>query len=290
MERELWPLLYRLIRRVANDFSQKNVRYQPWVVVAVSLWAALHDRPLSWACNPKNWSSASLRPCCLPSPSTLSRRAHSVATGVFRRALEQTIRDSQEPALLAFLDGKPLSVPAISGDPDAGFGRGAGEKSKGYKLHTVISDRPLPEAWEVTPIQVAETKVAETLVGRLEYGGYLLGDGNYDANGVFDAAAANGYALRTPHPQANAGKGHHYQSPHRLRSIEACRTDFGKALLKARGEIERRFGTLASFGGGLAPLPAWVRRLHRVRSWVWDKLLINAARILKNQGLTSILQ
>jgi hypothetical protein len=127
-------------------------------------------------------------------------------------------------------------------------------------------------------------------VPQLEYGGYLVGDGNYDANDLFDAAAAQGYALRTPHAQANAGKGHRYQSPQRLLSIAARRDDFGKALLRARGEIERQFGTLTSFACGLKPLPAWVRRLHRVRTWVWDKLLVNAARILKNQGLTAILQ
>lgn len=290
MERELWPLLYRLLRRVASGFSQKNVRYHPWIIAAVTLWAALHDRPVSWACDERNWAGTSLRPWRLPSASTISRRGHSVAVGVFRRLVEEAIRQSQEPALVAFIDGKPLSVPAISGDPDAGFGRGAGEKSKGYKLHAVISGRALPEAWEVTPINTAETKVAEQMIERLGQGGYLLGDGNYDASAVFDAAGAKGYALRTPHPAANAGKGHHYQSPHRLASIQVRGTDFSKDLLRMRGEIERQFGTLSSFACGLKPLPAWVRRLHRVRTWVWDKLLINAARILKNQGLASSLQ
>jgi len=52
MERELWPPLYRTIQEVAKDFSQKYVSYQPWVLVAVPLWAALHDRPMS--CGPAN--------------------------------------------------------------------------------------------------------------------------------------------------------------------------------------------------------------------------------------------
>ena len=290
MERELWSLLYPLVRRAGNDFSQKYVRFQPWVLVAVTLWAALHDRPISWACDARNWGRTSLRPHRLPSASVLSRRGHGVAVGLVRRALEQAARGGREPALVAFLDGKPLAIPAISSDPDAGFGRGAGAMSKGYKLHAVIADRPMPEAWDLTPINAAETRVAEALVGQLGYGGYLLGDSNYDANPLFDAAAASGYALRTPHRQANAGKGHRRQSPHRLLSIDAAPADFGKALLTARGEIERRFGTLSSFGGGLAPLPAWVRRLHRVRTWVWDKLLINAARIIKNQRLAASLQ
>jgi hypothetical protein len=290
VERELWSILYPLLRHVGKDFSQKYVRFQPWVLVAVTLWAALHDRPIGWACDPDNWAKTSHRPRRLPSPSVLSRRGHGVAVGLVRRAVEQAIRDRQEPALVAFLDGKPLSIPAISSDPDAGFGRGAGQMSKGYKLHTVLAGRAVPEAWDITPIHVAETKVAEALIGRLEYGGYLLADSNYDANALFDAAAAKGYALRTPHRQANAGKGHRRQSPHRLLSIDAGQTDFSKALLHARGEIERRFGTLSSFAGGLAPLPAWVRRLHRVRTWVWNKLLINAARLIKNQRLASSLQ
>jgi hypothetical protein len=290
VERELWPLLYRILRRVASGFSQKYVQHPPWVVAAVTLWAALHDRPRTWACDPRNWSSTSLRPRRIPSPSTISRRAHSVATGVFRRAVEQAIRDAHEPALVAFIDGKPLAIPAIGGDPDAGFGRGAREESKGYKLHALTSTRPVPEAWDVTPIHASETKVAEGLAGQLGHGGYLVGDGNYDANGVFDAAGARGYALRTPHPHANAGKGHHYQSEYRLASIQVRGTDFAKDLLNARGEIERRFGTLTSFACGLKPLPAWVRRLRRVRTWVWDKLLVNAARIMNNQHLASSLQ
>ena len=39
-------------------------------------------------------------------------------------------------------------------------------------------------------------------------------------------------------------------------------------------------GNAGSFGGGLGPLPNWVRRLDRVTKWVWCKLLINAARII----------
>ena len=115
----------------------------------------------------------------------------------------------------------------------------------------------------------------------------MLGDGNDDANGVFDAAGNGGYPLLTPMPDANAGQGHHYQSPYRLGGIQRMRGDFGKTRYAARGSIERRYGHAVSFGGGLGPLPAWVRGRERVRSWVWAKLLINAVRLLKNQGLTT---
>jgi hypothetical protein len=286
MERELWPLLYRLLQSLAKDFHQKNVTYQPWILVAVLLWAALHDRPLSWACQEQHWSTTRLRPVQLPSPATLSRRLYSVATGLFLRALEQRLRDSDEPRLVAFLDGKPLPVGGASQDPDAKRGRGASGMAKGYKLHTVWSNRAMPEAWEVTPLNVHELVVAERLLEHLSGGGYLLADGNYDSGPLADRAYERGYQLVAPLP-ANAGKGHRYQSPHRLRNRDLLAGEFGKALYALRGSIERSFGNATSFAAGLGPLPAWVRRLHRVRTWVWAKLLINGVRIVKKQGLTS---
>ena len=110
MERELWPLLYHAIRDVAKRFRQKYVSFQPWVLVAVLLWAALHDRPLAWACNPKNWSTTKLRPRRLPHRSTVGRRIDRLAVGAFLRQLEQDLRDRGEVGLLAVLDGKPLPV------------------------------------------------------------------------------------------------------------------------------------------------------------------------------------
>ena len=50
-------------------------------------------------------------------------------------------------------------------------------------------------------------------------GGYLLGDGNYDATALYDAAAAHNRQLVARPRRPNAGRGHRRQSPHRLRSI-----------------------------------------------------------------------
>jgi hypothetical protein len=47
--------------------------------------------------------------------------------------------------------------------------------------------------------------------------------------------------------------------------------------------IERDFSQLVCFGAGLGALPTWVRRIWRVRHWVMNKLLINAARIRINR-------
>lgn len=285
MERDLWPPLYRLLREVGSDFRQKEVTHQPWVIVAVLLWAALHDRSRDWACQWRHWSTTRRRPRRVPSAATLSRRSGDIAVGMLLRALEERLREHQDPRLLAFLDGKPLLVGGPSKDPDVGFGQAAGHKAKGYKLHALWAGRAVPEVWTVTALNVSEKVVARDLLGRFGNVCYVLADGNYDANGLFDLAGERGYQLVVPLTKPGAGQGHHYQSPYRLRCIELVRGEFGAGLYEARRQIERSFGNAGSFGGGLGPLPNWVRRAQRVFTWVWTKLLINGVRILKKHGL-----
>src|SRR5262245_21406377 len=110
MERELWPLVYRLLREAGAATRQKHVRHQPWAVAAALAWAALHERPRSWACDPRHWSATTLRPAELPSASTLSRRSRSLAVGLLLRHVEDRLRRAAAPGLVAYLDGKPLPV------------------------------------------------------------------------------------------------------------------------------------------------------------------------------------
>ena len=284
MERELWAALYRTVRATAADFSQKYVQIPGWAVLLTLLWAALHDRSVEWACDENNWQSTRLRLPHVPSPATMSRRVDGVGVGLLWRAVQERLRAANPPAAwLSFLDGKPLPVGGCSKDRDARYGRGAGTMDRGYKLHSVWSNGVVPEAWEVTPLNVAETVVARRLIAQLQGGGYLLADGDYDVNALFDLAWQRGYQLVTPAPKAPPGR--RRQSRQRLRSIELMQGAFGRALYGQRIRIEEAFGNMSSFGGGLGPLPAWVRGLPRVRAWVWAKLLINAARIIKNKHL-----
>jgi hypothetical protein len=286
MERELWPVLFAYVRLTAREVQQKYVQIQPWVIVATMLWAALHDRPVSWACNLLNWSTTRLRPLQIPSEATMSRRTDNIGTGLFWRQLEQHLRQIDDPALIAFLDGKPLPVGGASKDPDAHAGRAVGGMAKGYKLHAVWCNDAVPETWEVTPMNVSEKTVARRLIPQLHGGGYLLADGDYDASYLYDLAHRQGYQLIAPHRKAKKpGSGGHYQSPHRLRSIELLHREYGQQLYPIRRQIERDFGNATAFGGGLAPLPAWVRGQDRVRTWVWAKLLINAVRIMTHKDL-----
>jgi hypothetical protein len=52
---------------------------------------------------------------------------------------------------------------------------------------------------------------------------------------------------------------------------------FGDKLLEDRSQVERYFGGLVSWGGGLAGLPAWVRTHRRVQRWVQAKLVLTAS-------------
>ena len=287
MERELWPRLYHLVMEVGQTLRLIDVTYQPHIIVLVWLWAALHDRPVSWACDEKNWTTTTLRPATLPDPSTLSRRLRRVDTAMLMRALVQRVRQEADPRLAAVIDAKPLPVGGASQDPEARCGRGAGMWAKGYKFYAIWGGRPVPETYRIYSMNINEDIVGEEMIPDLDGGGYLLGDGEYDANAVFDAAGAAGYQLLAPREQPEAGLGHRYQSPYRLRCIELMKTSFGRGLYALRRGIERAFGNLTSFGGGLSPLPAWVRHLERVWQWVTAKLLINAMRIIVHQGLTA---
>jgi hypothetical protein len=139
-------------------------------LIVTLLWAALHDRPVCWACRAENWKGTRLRPPRLPSPATISRRIDRVGIGLLWRATEQRLHtlSAAHPGLMAFLDGKPLTVGGSSKDPDARCGRGAGMMAKGYKLHTVWSNRALPETWELTPLNEGEPTVAKRRLPQVE--------------------------------------------------------------------------------------------------------------------------
>lgn len=322
MGHEPWPKLAAALAAVAHSFveSSRNYLHPTATIVRVHLWAASHDRPVSWACQARNWGSprrSSGRPKLLPDQSTVSRRVnHEVPGGggpndferflsLVGEELQRTGRlgdaspspsPSPSPAPLVAVrrvDGKPLEVAAHSRDRDAAWGRGAGGKRRGYKLHAIWRAADvMPEQFAVCPLNACEKLVARRLVLRLGRSaacgaGYLLGDAGYDDKKLFDLSLrmAN-HQLLCPRQHPGAGLGHRRRSPGRLRSIAMLEvpgqaSSFGRDLYAQRRGIETDLGNLTGFGGGLTTgLPAWVRRPWRVRAWVHAKLLVNAARIL----------
>jgi len=283
MECELWSRLYALIWVTAKTCRRSHVQFSDAVIMTVFLWAVLHDRPVHWACQRQNWKGTSLRPVQLPSESTMSRRLKTPSIQAFQAALEQCVRGGGDAGLIQLIDGKSLPVGGCSKDPEARAGRAARGMGRGYKLYAIWSVRPFPEAWDVRPLNVNEVSVAYDLIPRMTGEGYLLGDTQYDSSKLHDLCMAVHHQLVAPRMSTAKGLGHRYQSPHRLHALEMLTRNFGRQLWALRTNIERSFGNFTSFGGGLAPLPAWVRRLHRVKRWVWAKLLINANRIQLHQ-------
>lgn len=286
MERELWQSLYAVTRCLDKPWGRW--RYSTSDILGVYFWAVVHEEATSWAVDPENWFE-DLRPALLPDQSTMSRRLR-------HDDVRQLMCEVEEYWLALFavatywirvVDAKPLLVGGCSKDADAAFGRAVGGFARGYKFYAVWGGGPLPVAWALAPMNVNERTMARHLIPTLPGSGYLLGDAEYDANDLYDLAAAAGYQLVAPKQRpktrsgAKTGLGHRPHSPHRLRGLELLERPFGRDLFRFRRQIERDFGNATSFGGGLAPLPAWVRRFPRVLNWVHAKLLINAARWIR---------
>lgn len=291
MDGELWSAMYRLITLVDKSHAQDpRMIHSDAHVVATLEFAILHDRPVLWACRKKSWEgvAADLHPQHLPSQATMSRRLkYDPGVRRFRAELSEAIGWSFCIAgmlMLGLIDGKALSVPRHSTDPDADFGRGVGEVQKGYRFVALWHDgSPLP-IWELRPMSVAESVVARRLLAKLPAnggnGGYLLGDSWFDTNDLHRRCREKGRQLLAPRKRKDAaGLGHRIHDPARLHCLEMLNRPGGRGLYHQRGKVERLLGNLSSFGGGLSPLPAWVRRIARVRLWVEGKLLFNALRI-----------
>src|SRR5580658_10158486 len=284
MELEFWTELSQAICDVQRAFRHNLRDTHPTArIVRVHLWATLHDRPTVWACDRKSWKQGTC-PEELPDQSTMSRRMRRDDFHDFLQAMQQRINGKTQEHFVKIVDGKPLEIPNHTGDPDARWGRGVSRQSVGYKLHAICSGNPMPYAFAITALNVCEKQMACRMIKRVKGCGYLLADGHYDASWLYDLCRHHNHVLVSPRPKPGTGIGHHYQSPQRLRSIQLLEPPtginrFGASLYRNRTLIERQFSQMTCFGGGLSPLPSWVRRIWRVRNWVWAKLLINAARI-----------
>lgn len=278
MESELWPRVYQVVMDAGKGRRPKRVQHTDVAIVLTYLWAVLHDRPVSWACRSQNWPPAARR-AARPSASTMSRRLRRASVKALLRQVEERLRARFGHSWVKWIDAKPLPVGGSSKDPHARAGRGHRGMAKGYKLYAICDARGAPDAWEVLPMNLNEKRVARHLIRHVQGEAYLVGDAQYDSNRLYDAATRQGLRLVAPRQQPG-GLGHHYQSPHRLAAIALLARPFGQALLHQRYDIDRFFGALTSFGGGLAPLPSWVRTLRRVRLWVQGKIILNMIRSL----------
>ena len=279
MERELWKIISHQITQLDRSFERGQCAHSVGRIVRVYLWSALHDRPVSWACERRNWAGVRA-PVALPDQSTMSRRLYRPDAQRMLAQLAERLDDSVGPTLLRWVDGKPLPISKHSLDGQATFGRGAGGRDRGYKLHAIYGQSNRPLSWSVTPLNRNEHREAVELIDDRIEPGYLLADANYDANHLHEHAGQRQVRLLTPRRYAKAkGLGHHRHSVYRRDAIERLDgpSQFVRSMLSLRRQVETRFANLTNFGGGLTCLPPWVRA-RRVPSWVHAKIIIRLAR------------
>ncbi len=283
MERDLWRCIVAQLKALPRRRPIRGL-YDNRQVLALLFWAALHDRPINWACQRKNWPYQAWRRM-LPDQSTMSRRLRDPNFDNDIGFVMRRIQKKWKRGRVLLTDGKPYHVNRHSTDPDAHTGYGAGEFMRGYKLHVIINDAQQVQGWAVHPMNTGESRVSAKIVKDMpkSRAKLLLGDAAYDSNPLHEATAQRGIQLVAPRRKPCTGLGkstkHH---PNRLRSIELteCQSGWMWPMLSAkRTEVERFFAGLTSSATGVSSLPSWVRRLHRVRRWLGAKLAINAARI-----------
>ena len=300
MERERYRRMRAVLRQVERQHHYNpRCSHRDSTILLVALWAALHDKAISWATQAKNWpgdlrprSTApsvpgwSRRPSGLPSQSCMSRRLRGLGhgcrddgAGVFELLTrwQAALRASLPDTDVKLIDGRGLVIGGCSKDPDAGFGYTAGTKAKGYKLHWMIDQcSGAVDGWLVTPMNHPEPSAACCLIEHLpRHTRYVLCDNNYDRNDLYEQAGVERGVQWMAPPRRNAkGLGHHHHSDWRVQVQPWLRSDQGCRTMAARIVIEQVNARLGCSSVGLDHLPYHARRHHRVILWVALKLLI----------------
>jgi len=284
MSSQEWREVYQAIRRIDKSLPRSNRRpeFSDVLIVAMYLWSAAHDRPQGWACRRDSYGSM-FRPRVLPSQSRLSRRVRSARCMALLEGVYRALARTDCPTPVAILDGRPFPVAPCTKDRDARAGRISGGFARGYRLHQIVSEDQRVLCWSVTAMNVSEEREARTLIPATTLGGLLLADAAYDSSDLYDLAEAQGSLLVAgirAHRCRSALRAQH-SSPARIRGVKAWNHGVARYIYRDRTNIERAFAQQSSYGGGLGPLPAWVRSLPRVRRWIGAKLILHHARLLR---------
>jgi len=281
MERQLWRSIVGLVATLGQP-PRPRCRYSDATIVAVWYWAVIHDRPCSWACDRRHWP-IDLRARPLPSQSRLSRRLRTASVRALLAAVERRAIAPKTPGLYWMIDGKPLPIGGCSKDRQAGYGRSAGGKAKGYKLHAITGSDGSIAAWRLAPMNTDERVMAARMLKAAAPEGYIVADSNYDSNPLHAICDALGQRQFVAPRRYGPGRGfgHKKQTPGRRHCVELLENPFprfAERLLRHRAAIERHFGGLVNWGGGLTCLPPWARTYRRVYRWVQAKLVLTALK------------
>ena len=277
MDGELLRALYHELFDSESLAARARFRYGDAIILWIHFIAVIHDRSHLWAHDKRNWPIWCRR---LPRPSysQLMRRTKSAAFQGQVNLMNTRCRDMLSRSAEKVVDGKALTVGVYSKDPDARFGRLSNEAwACGYKLHAIVDSCGAIDAFAVTGLNSGESAVARTLVSAVDLRNTILrGDANYDAGPLYACVASAGGRLVAPRRKPGTSLGHRPHHPHRLQAIAELETQSMGATRHKRHRIrvEQAFGHLTNLSYGLAPLPNWVRRQHRVERWITAKIVL----------------
>jgi hypothetical protein len=284
MDRQIWKVLVCAVRSADRRAARSGRRpcFSDQQILKMYFWSVIHDRPLCWACDRSHYNG-SFRPRQLPSISQFCRRMKTPRIAAMSDAVNEYLTRTETPVRLSFFDGKALPISDYSTDPDARDGHGVGKFQRGYKLHAWATSEGFIPRFSVRSMNEGEQKVARELTDRIERNSLVLADSNFDSRYLYQDVAERGGQLLTPlKGRSTQEKNLKQMGPGRrnalawwTRSPRMC-----EKLLRYRDQIERIFAALTGFGGGLTTLPAWVRRIDRVRGWVTAKIAIYHARLV----------
>lgn len=290
MDKLVWASIRAAIRSADRSIPRlgRRPRYSDRLIVKMYFWCVAHDRPLCWACGHDNYGSL-MRPGELPSVSQFCKRLKTARIEAMIAHASGRLAGGDEPTLMAFIDGKALPISESSKDPDARTGRGNGRFSLGYKLHALGDLHGRIRAFVVRPMNEGEPPIARAhLAGHIPPGATVLADGNYDGKELYSVVGQRHATLFTPQKKNRRTEAAYRKTCPERRAAMVFWRDHprrAKRLYAKRAQIERIFSALSCFGGGLGPLPAWVRRIERVTRWVTAKIAIYNARVaLRNHA------
>ena len=141
MDREIWTILMDAVDRaiIKLKYAGRKPTYSHRLIAGMYFWSVFHDRCLSWACDRLHYHDL-FRPRKLPSISRFSRRVKDPANQRILQWVHEALSKSGLACPVSYLDGKPLTVSAVSKDPDARGGHITGGYAKGYKLHAYVTE------------------------------------------------------------------------------------------------------------------------------------------------------
>lgn len=302
LDQDTWKRIAQSIDRQARHLIRRQGRlaraeYSDALIAKLYFWSVVHDRPVAWAADPDHLGHRLFRPRQRPSRSQFQRRVNTPRFTTLLTLIHQDLAGPLDPSDGGRLDGKPLPVSSVSKDMDARSGHVTGGFAKGYKLHIWATGDRRIALWSVMPLNVGETLVAAALsdfMPMFNDRAMTLADGNFDSGRMHEALARrNGALLSKPRgmnvaapeawlrQQANLPPKKRGGGACRQAALEAWKKTpaLGRFVYRERIHVEGTLSNLCSYGGGLGPLPAWVRTLPRVRRWVGAKIILYHARL-----------